>query len=219
MIGTVPFTRSTSTEVDMDASNCDVASTNWTHWHGIPWQHAHQVVGRLQAESRSSKGRRVAQRQAPAETPHPLHQCESAGGQTGHREPGSQDPGIDRQTWSTRTISGRRSAPTQGLAEADETSTSRKQMVTDAPWASRPCATGPCKALPVGARSDNRDDRRHSLLVSAVGARRQMQSNKCAILGRKHSPKWVLEGDIKGVSTTSVTVAARPMDKGVLRSG
>src|SRR5574337_170483 len=43
------FTRSTSTEVDMDASNCDVASTNWTHWHDIPWQDAHQVVGRLQA--------------------------------------------------------------------------------------------------------------------------------------------------------------------------
>src|SRR5436305_15021932 len=33
----------------MDASNCDVASTNWTHWHDIPWQDAHQVVGRLQA--------------------------------------------------------------------------------------------------------------------------------------------------------------------------
>jgi hypothetical protein len=33
----------------MDASDCDVASTNWTHWHGIPWRDAHQVVGRLQA--------------------------------------------------------------------------------------------------------------------------------------------------------------------------
>ena len=33
----------------MDASDCDVASTNWSHWHGIPWQDAHQVVGRLQA--------------------------------------------------------------------------------------------------------------------------------------------------------------------------
>jgi hypothetical protein len=33
----------------MDASNCDVAFTNWTHWHDIPWQDAYQVVGRLQA--------------------------------------------------------------------------------------------------------------------------------------------------------------------------
>ena len=22
----------------MDASDCDVASTSWEHWHGIPWQ-------------------------------------------------------------------------------------------------------------------------------------------------------------------------------------
>ena len=33
----------------MDASDCDVASTDWTHWHGIPWQTVYQEVGRLQA--------------------------------------------------------------------------------------------------------------------------------------------------------------------------
>ncbi len=32
----------------MDASDCDVASTHWSHWHGIPWRDAHQEFGRLQ---------------------------------------------------------------------------------------------------------------------------------------------------------------------------
>ena len=41
----------------------------------------------------SSKGRRMAQRQTSAATPHPLHECESACSEAGHREPGLQDTG------------------------------------------------------------------------------------------------------------------------------
>ena len=33
----------------MDASDCDVASTDWGHWHGIPWRDVFREVGRLQA--------------------------------------------------------------------------------------------------------------------------------------------------------------------------
>jgi RNA-directed DNA polymerase len=86
----------------MDASNCDVASTNWTHWHGIPWQDAHQVVGRLQARiAKAAKAgewrnvkclQRLLTRSISAKALAVKRVTENRGRKT---------PGIDRQTWST----------------------------------------------------------------------------------------------------------------------
>ena len=86
----------------MDASDCDVASTNWTHWHGIPSQDAHQVVGRLQAsiakEAKASDWRNVRRWQRL------LTRSISAKALAVKRvteNQGRKTRGIDRRTWST----------------------------------------------------------------------------------------------------------------------
>ena len=81
----------------MDASDCDVASTNWSHWHGIPWQDAHQVGGCRYASRTQSKAGDLAQGQVFVEAPTcPI--SESAGGQTVIENQGRKTLGIDRQT-------------------------------------------------------------------------------------------------------------------------
>jgi RNA-directed DNA polymerase len=86
----------------MDASNCDVASTNWTHWHDIPWQHAHQVVGRLQA--RIAKAAKAGEWRNVNRLQRLLTRSISAKALAVKRvteNQGRKTPGIDRQTWST----------------------------------------------------------------------------------------------------------------------
>lgn len=86
----------------MDASDCDVASTNWTHWHGIPWQDAHQVVGRLQA--RIAKAAKAGEWRNVKRLQRLLTRSISAKALAVKRvteNQGRKTPGIDRQTWST----------------------------------------------------------------------------------------------------------------------
>jgi len=100
-VGSIPIARSTSTEVDMDASNCDVASTNRTHWHGIPWQDVHQVVGRLQA--RIAKAAKAGEWRNVKRLQRLLTRSISAKALAVKRvteNQGRKTPGIDRQTWS-----------------------------------------------------------------------------------------------------------------------
>jgi RNA-directed DNA polymerase len=97
----------------MDASNCDVASTNWTHWHGIPWQDAHQVVGRLQA--RIAKAAKAGEWRNVKCLQRLLTRSISAKALAVKRV--TERTGVARPQGSTgrhgvlRTISGRRSAP------------------------------------------------------------------------------------------------------------
>lgn len=86
----------------MDASDCDVAFTNWGHWHGIPWQDVHQVVGRLQA--RIVKAAKAGDWRNVKRLQRLLTRSNSAKALAVKRvteNQGRKTPGIDRQTWST----------------------------------------------------------------------------------------------------------------------
>jgi RNA-directed DNA polymerase len=86
----------------MDASNCDVASANWTHWHGIAWSEAHQVVGRLQA--RIAKAAKAGEWRNVKRLQRLLTRSTSAKALAVKRvteNRGCKTPGIDRQRWST----------------------------------------------------------------------------------------------------------------------
>jgi N-terminal domain of reverse transcriptase len=153
----------------MDASDCDVASTNWTHWHGIPWQDANQVVGRLQA--RIAKAAKAGEWRNVNRLQRLLTRSISAKALAVKRvteNQGRKTPGIDRQTWSTPDDKWQAVGTLhhKGLqAEADETG-----LHPESKWRPTPSGhpdhrrPGHASAALVGARSDSRDDRRHSLL-------------------------------------------------------
>lgn len=86
----------------MDASDCDVASTDWGNWHGIPWQDVFREVGRLQA--RIAKAAKAGQWRKVRSLQRLLTKSESAKALAVRRvteNRGRNTPGIDRQTWST----------------------------------------------------------------------------------------------------------------------
>ena len=210
----------------MDASDCDVASTNWTHWHGIPWQDAHQVVGRLQARiARAAKAgdwrnvrrlQRLLTRSLSAKALAVKRVTENQGRKT---------PGIDRQTWSTPD------EKWQAVGTLHHKGYKPKPMRR----VYIPKANGDRRPLGIPTMRDRAMQALHLLALDptaettgdshSYGFRRE-RSTADAIeqvrnaLGRKHSPKWVLEGDIKGCFDNidhEWLLAHVPMDKGVLR--
>lgn len=210
----------------MDASDCDVASTNWSHWHGIPWQDAHQVVGRLQARIANAakagdwrKARRLQKlltRSISAKALAVKRVTENQGRKT---------PGIDRQTWSTPD---EKWQAVQSLQHKGYQPRPMRRVYI-------PKANGDRRPLGIPTMRDRAMQALHLLAldptaettgdIHSYGFRRG-RSTADAIeqvrnaLGRKHSPKWVLEADIKGCFDNishDWLIAHVPMDKGVLR--
>ena len=210
----------------MDASNCDVASTNWTHWHDIPWQHAHQVVGRLQA--RIAKAAKAGEWRNVKRLQRLLTRSISAKALAVKRvteNQGRKTPGIDRQTWSTPDDKW------QAVGTLHHKGYKPKPMRR----VYIPKANGDRRPLGIPTMRDRAMQALHLLALDPTAETtgdthsygfRRGRSTADAIeqvrnaLGRKHSPKWVLEGDIKGCFDNishEWLLAHVPMDKGVLR--
>jgi RNA-directed DNA polymerase len=210
----------------MDASNCDVASTNWTHWHDIPWQHAHQVVGRLQA--RIAKAAKAGEWRNVKRLQRLLTRSISAKALAVKRvteNQGRKTPGIDRQTWSTPDDKW------QAVGTLHHKGYKPKPMRR----VYIPKANGDRRPLGIPTMRDRAMQALHLLALDPTAETtgdthsygfRRGRSTADAIeqvrnaLGRRHSPKWVLEGDIKGCFDNishEWLLAHVPMDKSVLR--
>jgi RNA-directed DNA polymerase len=188
----------------MDANLCDVASTNWTHWHGISWQDAHQMVGRLQARiAKAAKAndwrtvrrlQRLTTRSTSAKALAVKRVAENQGRKT---------PGIDRQTWSTP----------DAKWQAVRSLGTRNYKPLPLRRIHIPKSNGGLRPLGIPTMKDRAMQALHLMALDPVaevtadahsyGFRRE-RSTADAIqqvrnaLGRKDSAKWVLEGDIKG---------------------
>ncbi len=210
----------------MDALPCDVTSTNWKHWHGIPWQDAHQVVGRLQA--RIAKAAKAGDWRSVRRLQKLLTRSISAKALAVRRvteNRGRKTPGIDRQTWST---------PDEKW-QAIGTLRTKGYQPRPLRRVYIPKANGDRRPLGIPTMRDRAMQALHLLALDPIAevtgdthsyGFRRGRSTTDAIeqvrnaLGRKHSPKWVLEGDIKGCfdNISHEWLLARvPMDKGVLR--
>ena len=210
----------------MDACSCDVASTNWTHWHGIPWQDAHQVVGRLQA--RIAKAAKAGEWRNVKRLQRLLTRSISAKALAVKRvteNQGRKTPGIDRQTWSTPDDKW------QAVGTLHHKGYKPKPMRR----VYIPKANGDRRPLGIPTMRDRAMQALHLLALDPTAETtgdthsygfRRGRSTADAIeqvrnaLGRRHSPKWVLEGDIKGCFDNishEWLLAHVPMDKGVLR--
>lgn len=210
----------------MDASNCDVASTNWTRWHDIPWQDAHQVVGRLQA--RIAKAAKAGEWRNVTRLQRLLTRSISAKALAVKRvteNQGRKTPGIDRQTWSTPDDKW------QAVGTLHHKGYKPKPMRR----VYIPKANGDRRPLGIPTMRDRAMQALHLLALDPTAETtgdthsygfRRGRSTADAIeqvrnaLGRRHSPKWVLEGDIKGCFDNishEWLLAHVPMDKGVLR--
>lgn len=210
----------------MDASPCDVASPTWSHWHGIPWSDVHQVVGRLQARiakaAKNGDWRNVKRLQKL------LVRSTSAKALAVRRvteNRGRKTPGIDGQTWDT---------PTEKW-----NAIGKLQSTGHRPLPMRrvniPKSSGGTRPLGIPAMKDRALQALHLLGLDPVaeatgdahsyGFRRERSTTDAIMqvrnaLDRKASPKWVLEGDIKGCfDNISHEWLLRnvPMDKRMLR--
>lgn len=210
----------------MDASDCDVASTHWTHWHGIPWQDAHRLVGRLQA--RIAKATKAGEWRSVKRLQRLLIHSISAKALAVKRvteNQGRKTPGIDRQTWSTPDDKWQAVGTLH--CKGYKPKPMRRVYI--------PKANGDRRPLGIPTMRDRAMQALHLLALDptaettgdshSYGFRRGRSTADAIVqvrnaLGRKHSPKWVLEGDIKGCFDNishDWLLAHVPMDKGVLR--
>jgi RNA-directed DNA polymerase len=209
----------------MDASDCDVASTPWTHWHGIPWQTVHQEVGRLQA--RIAKAAKAGEWRKVRNLQRLLTRSESAKALAVRRvteNRGRNTPGIDRQTWSTPESKWNAVVT---LGKGYHPQPLRRVYI--------PKSNGDRRPLGIPTMRDRAEQALHLLALDPVaevvadehsyGFRRERSTTDAIeqvrnALGRAASPTWVLEGDIKGCFDNishDWLLAHVCMDKGVLR--
>lgn len=215
-----------STEVDMDAIHRDVASTPQTHWHDIVWPDVYRVVGRLQV--RIAKATKAGNWQKVKRLQRLLTRSTSAKALAVRRvteNRGSKTPGVDRETWSDPEAKAR---AVMSLNYKGYKPLPLRRIYI-------PKASGGKRPLGIPTMRDRAMQALHLMALDPVsestgdqhsyGFRRE-RSTADAIeqvrnaLGRKHSPKWVLEGDIKGcfdnISHSWLLDHVR-MDKSVLR--
>jgi RNA-directed DNA polymerase len=190
----------------MDAvqSGCDVASATWQSWHHVSWEHTYQVVARLQ--TRIAKAVKAGNWRKARSLQKLLTRSTSAKALAVRRvteNRGRKTPGVDGQTWS-------------------DPETKWQAVVTLGNKGYRPKplrriyipkANGDKRPLGIPTMRDRAMQALHLLTLDPVsettadphsyGFRRERSTTDAIeqvrnVLGRKASPQWVLEGDIKG---------------------
>ncbi|MFZ0790665.1 MAG: group II intron reverse transcriptase/maturase [Chromatiaceae bacterium] len=187
----------------MDAS-CDVVSSTWQGWHQIDWSSAHLVVGGLQA--RIAKAARLGDWRKARQLQRLLTRSSSAKALAVKRvteNRGRKTPGVDGATWSTPD---------------DKWSAVQNLKVTGyRPKPLRrvhiPKANGGQRPLGIPTMTDRAMQALFLLGLEPVAETtadpnsygfRPQRSTADAMaqcrnaLGRRHSPQWVLDADIKG---------------------
>ncbi|MGK2849242.1 MAG: group II intron reverse transcriptase/maturase [Minisyncoccota bacterium] len=189
----------------MDAHiQSDVASAAWSSWHEISWSDAHNVVGRLQARiakaTRAGKWRKVRALQSLL-TRSTSTKVLAVKQVTENK--GRKTPGIDGQTWST---------PEEKWQAAQSL---YKKGYKPAPLRRIhiPKANGGKRPLGIPTMRDRAMQALYLLALDPVaetladphsyGFRKERSTADAIeqvrnVLGRESSPKFVLEGDIKG---------------------
>jgi RNA-directed DNA polymerase len=189
----------------MDAgNNGDVASARWNEWHTIPWADSFQHVRRLQTRiakaakdhnwRRLTRLQKLLVRSTTAKAVAVRRVTENQGRRT---------PGVDGVTWST---------PKEKRTAID-TLGSRGYRPKPLRRVHIPKANGGKRPLGIPTMQDRAMQALHWLALDPVAETlgdvnsygfRSGRSTADAIaqchngLSRKHSPQWVLEGDIKG---------------------
>ncbi|MBN8501465.1 MAG: group II intron reverse transcriptase/maturase [Sphingomonadales bacterium] len=212
----------------MDAmqSDCDVASTAWQSWHDVSWVKAYQVVARLQ--TRIAKATNAGEWRKVRALQRLLTKSSSAKALAVRRvteNQGSKTPGVDQQTWGT---------PDEKWNAAVALG-NKKYRPLPLRRIYIPKANGDKRPLGIPTMRDRAMQALHLLALEPVaettadphsyGFRRERSTADAIeqvrnVLGRKASPKWVLEGDIKGCFDNishDWLVANVCMDKSILR--
>lgn len=212
----------------MDASHqdCDVVSAAWKSWHEVEWVKVYQVVARLQtriAKAAKAEDWRKLRTLQKLLTKSTAAKALAVRRVTENR--GRKTPGIDNQTWST--------------PETKWTAVEDLRIKGYRPRPLRriyiPKANGEKRPLGIPTMRDRAMQALHLLALDPVaetladphsyGFRRERSTTDAIgqvrnILSREVSPKWVLEGDIKGCFDNishDWLVANVHMDKGILR--
>ncbi|MFA5598459.1 MAG: reverse transcriptase N-terminal domain-containing protein, partial [Pusillimonas sp.] len=212
----------------MDAMlfNCDVASATWQSWHGIPWSDVNQVVARLQA--RIAKAAKAGEWRKVRSLQRLLTKSTSAKALAVRRvteNRGRKTPGVDQQTWSTPEDKWN-AVVNLGIKRYKPLPLRRIYI---------PKSNGGKRPLGIPTMRDRATQALHLLALDPVsetigdtdsyGFRRERATADAIeqvrnALGRKASPKWVMEGDIKGCFDNishEWLLANVCMDKGILR--
>jgi RNA-directed DNA polymerase len=212
----------------MDASqhDCDIASTVWKTWHDISWVKVYQTVARTQA--RIAKAAKAGEWRKVRSLQRLLTKSTGAKALAVRRvteNRGRKTPGVDKQTWST---------PEEKWQAVDALGI-KKYKPLPLRRIYIPKSNGEKRPLGSPTMRDRAMQALHLLTLDPVaetigdphsyGFRRERSTADAIgqvrnVLSRDVSPKWVLEGDIKGCFDNirhdwlSTNVC---MDKGVLR--
>lgn len=212
----------------MDAMQltCDVASSTWQSWHEIQWLKTHRVVARLQ--TRIAKAVKAGRWRKVRTLQKLLTNSTSAKALAVRRvteNQGRRTPGIDKQTWGTPEEKWR--------AVEDLVNKGYKPLPLRRIYI--PKANGDKRPLGIPTMRDRAMQALYLLALDPVaettgdphsyGFRRERSTTDAIeqvrnVLGRKASPKWVLEGDIKGCFDNishDWLITNVCIDKGVLR--
>lgn len=190
--------------MDAPLYGCDAASATWRAWHEISWTAVHQVVARLQ--TRITKAAKAGEWRKVRGLQKLLTRSTSAQALAVRRvteNRGRKTPGVDNQTWST--------PEDKWLALNTLGNKGYKPLPLRRIYI--PKSNGEKRPLGIPTMRDRAMQALHLLALEPVaettadghsyGFRRERSTVDAIeqvrnVLGRKASPKWVLEGDIKG---------------------
>lgn len=212
----------------MDASqhDCDIASTGWKTWHDISWVKVYQAVARTQA--RIAKAAKAGEWRKVRSLQRLLTKSTGAKALAVRRvteNRGRKTPGIDKQTWSTPE---EKWQALNGLGSKRYKPLPLRRIYI-------PKANGEKRPLGIPTMRDRAMQALHLLSLDPVaettgdphsyGFRRERSTADAIVqvrnvLGRDVSPKWVLEGDIKGCFDNishDWLITNVCMDKGILK--